>query len=99
MQWSSEINHSLADNIGDGDGSWLPPMSRGRISRLRWLFNYIEEKGWSGASTETIRSIMSGKFGLRARTVDEYIAALASQSIILSKGGVWVTLRNSLPDK
>jgi hypothetical protein len=41
--------------------------------------------------------MMMAKFGLTARTVNDYIETLAAQRFIVRKLGVWVTFGNSLP--
>lgn len=100
MQWSSERNRSLADSIGgaleEKYGKSLPPLLKGRIERLRWLYDYIDQKDL-GVSSSDIRNALMSKFGLTARTATEYIEQLAGQNFIMIKAGVWVTLRNSLP--
>jgi len=40
---------------------------------------------------------MGSKFGLRAKTVSEYVELLASEKVIVNKYGAWATLGNSLP--
>ena len=56
----------------------------------------MEDQGSLGVSSEIIRSMMMAKFGLTARTVNDYIETLAAQRFIVRKLGVWVTLGNSL---
>jgi len=56
----------------------------------------VEDQGSLGVSSEIIRSMMMAKFGLTARTVNDYIETLAAQRFIVRKLGVWVTLGNSL---
>ena len=60
---------------------------------MRWL----DDQGECGASLKTIQDVMGAKFGLRAKTVSEYVELLASQKVIVYKYGVWITLGNSLP--
>jgi len=88
---------SLAETIGDVDEASLVPALRQRVHRLRWLVRWLDDQGECGASLKTIQDVMGAKFGLRAKTVSEYVELLASQKVIVYKYGVWITLGNSLP--
>jgi hypothetical protein len=88
---------SLAETIGDVDEASLVPALRQRVQRLRWLVRWLDDQGECGASLKTIQDVMGAKFGLRAKTVSEYVELLASQKVIVYKYGVWITLGNSLP--